>query len=76
MNPPVVPTTVPVIPHVVIQPTMVSKETIALSWAPADVQADFRAKYSTYHPDGTIAWSPYWIKKITWSDGSVTYALS
>lgn len=52
---------------------MLNEPNLYIGWLPADAQAQLHATYDTYRPDGSVSWSPYWVAKKTWSDGSITY---
>lgn len=61
----------------VVALTLVSWEpNLYIGWLPADAQAQLHATYDTYRSDGSVSWSPYWVAKKTWSDGSITYTLN
>lgn len=58
----------------VVAPTLVLNEpNLYIGWLSADAQAQLHATYDHHRSDGSVLWSPYWIVKKTWSDGSITY---
>lgn len=58
---------------VVAKTLVLNEPNLYIGWLPADVQAQLHATYDHHRPDGSVSWSPYWIVKKTWSDGSITY---
>jgi len=52
---------------------VLNEPNLYIGWLPADAQAQLHATYDLHRSDGSVSWSPYWIVKKTWSDGSITY---